>query len=76
MSDDKSTLGDLCQKHRAADAPVAYPYRVSLDRGSLRGEYRCPCGNDWSCWWDLRYSGWTIEDMGRLNRANGQESAA
>ena len=79
MSDDmsdKSTLGDCCQKHNPMTAPVVYPYRVSMDKGSLRGEYRCACGNNWSCWWDLRYSGWTLEDMERLNETADRVAAA
>ena len=69
MNDNKSTLGDCCQKHDPRTAPVVYPYRAT--RGpddNLRAEYRCTCGNDWSCWWSFTYSGWTDEDIEQLNQ--------
>jgi hypothetical protein len=70
----KSTLGDCCQKHNPMTAPVVYPYRVTRGPGdNLRAEYRCACGNDWSCWWSFRCSGWTEEDIEALNQATARE---
>lgn len=73
MNDDgKSTLGDCCQKHNPITAPVVYPHTITKDYGrdgteSLRAEYRCACGNDWSCWWSG--TGWTDEDIEAVNYA-------
>lgn len=71
MSDsDKSALGDCCQKHNPTTAPVVYPYKVTRGDGdNLRAEYRCACGNNWSCWWSARYAGWTDADIEQLNLA-------
>jgi len=60
---ERSRLGDCCQNHDPRTAPVVYPYRVTLDRGSLRGRYRCECGHEWSCWWDMHAAGWTLADV-------------
>lgn len=59
MSDsDKSTLGDCCQKHPPMTAPVVYPHHASRESGdNLRAEYRCACGNEWSCWWSFDGAG-------------------
>jgi len=79
--DEKSTLGDCCQKHNPATVPAVYPYRITKDYArdgteSLRCEYRCACGNDWSCWWNAVYAGWTDEDVEFLNLTAGLEGAA
>lgn len=68
MSDDKSTLGDCCQKHPPLTAPVVYPHHASRGpEDNLRAEYRCACGNEWSCWWSFTASGWTDADIEQLN---------
>lgn len=72
----KSALGDCCQKHDPATAPVVHPCSATLNGDNLRAEYRCACGNGWSCWWSARYAGWTAGDVDQLNRASGQETAA
>ena len=55
-------LGDCCPKHDALTAPVVHPYKVAASgEHGLRAEYRCDCGNDWSCWWDARYVGWSAD---------------
>jgi hypothetical protein len=59
----RSPLGDCCQNHDPRTAPVVYPHAVTIDRGSLRGEYQCKCGRTWSCWWDMRAAGWTAGDV-------------
>jgi hypothetical protein len=64
---EKSSLGDCCRKHDPATAPVVYPYRATLLGDNLRGEYRCACGNEWSCWWSARAAGWTAGDIAHLN---------
>ena len=63
----RSALGDCCQDHPPASAPVAYPYRAERTGATLRAEYRCPCGRTWSCWWDATASGWADGDIKRLN---------
>jgi hypothetical protein len=70
MSDsDKSALGDCCQNHYPLTAPVVYPYRATLTGDSLRAEYRCGCGSNWSCWWSASAAGWDAADVERLNQA-------
>ena len=76
MSDDRSTLGDCCQKHNPLTAPVVYPYRATLDGDNLRGEYHCACGNDWPCWWSASAVGWTADDVEFLNLTANLEGAA
>lgn len=69
----KSSLGDCCQKHNPVTAPVVYPYKVARGDGdNLRAEYRCACGNEWSCWWSARCAGWADEDIERVNLASSQ----
>ncbi len=64
-------LGDCCQKHDPHTAPVVYPYKVAMvGDDNLRAEYRCACGNDWSCWWDPYGRGWTAEYIEQYNQAN------
>lgn len=78
MSDDeRSTLGDCCQKHNPMTAPVVYPYRITKEYArdgteNLRAEYRCACGNDWSCWWNAQYAGWADEDIEAANQATAR----
>ncbi len=73
MNGDKSTLGDCCQKHNPMTAPVVYPYKVTREpEDNLRAEYRCICGNDWSCWWGGEGSGWTDEDIEAVNQATAR----
>lgn len=55
-----SRLGDACQAHDPGDYPAVYPHRVCADRGSVRAEYSCWCGERWSCWWDARAAGWPV----------------
>ena len=76
--DDRSTLGDCCQKHDPRTAPVVCPYRATLDEATdnLRADYHCACGNNWSCWWSAIGAGWTAADVEWLNAASGQENAA
>ena len=69
----RSTLGDCCQKHDPLTAPVVYPYRVTLEGDNLRAEYRCACGNDWSCWWNPDGRGWTPEYIEQYNQANAHK---
>lgn len=59
----RSLLGDRCENHDPVTAPVVYPWAVGIDRGRLRGEYRCECGREWPCWWDMAAAGWTREDV-------------
>jgi hypothetical protein len=78
--EDKSTLGDCCQKHDPMTAPVVYPYKITKDTArdgtvSLRAEYRCACGNDWSCWWNAWCAGWTDEDIEAVNQATARADA-
>jgi hypothetical protein len=74
VSDDKSTLGDCCQKHDAMTAPVVYPHKVTRDGADgLRAEYRCACGSEWFCGWNARYAGWTDEDIEALNQATARQ---
>ncbi len=63
---ERSRLGDCCQNHDPMTAPVVYPHKVTIDRDSLRGDYRCnQCGVEWPCWWDMRSAGWTLDDIAR-----------
>ena len=67
----RSALGDCCQKHDPRTAPVVYPYKVAMvGDDNLRAEYRCACGNDWSCWWNPDGRGWTAEYIEHYNEAN------
>ena len=70
---DKSPLADCCQKHNPMTAPAVRPHRATLDGDNLRAEYRCACGNDWSCWWSARCAGWTAEDVERLNLVTARQ---
>jgi hypothetical protein len=76
MSDGKSTLGDCCREHDPLTAPVVLPCRAALyeNTDNLRAEYRCECGNEWSCWWSASAVGWTAEDVGRLEQALLEEA--
>jgi len=59
-----STLADACQAdiHHPGDLPAVLPHRPPVDEnGSLRAEYRCPCGRSWTCWWDAEAAEWPIE---------------
>lgn len=58
----RSLLGDICQHHDPRTAPVAYPHSVTAEGSSLHALYRCECGAEWPCWWDMHYAGWTPED--------------
>lgn len=62
---ERSRLGDLCQNHHPATAPVVYPHTVVAEGIGLCGDYRCPkCGAEWKCWWDARAAGWMPWDAG------------
>ncbi len=60
---ERSRLGDCCQNHNPLTAPVVYPYAVGFDQGSFCAWYRCDCGREWSCHWDMAAAGWTFEDV-------------
>lgn len=56
----RSPLGDACQNHNPATAPVVYPHTVLRDGQSLQAKYLCRCGKAWTCQWDAHAAGWTI----------------
>jgi hypothetical protein len=66
VTDYSRVLGDCCPKCPPLTAPVVHPYQVKqVGDYQVRAEYRCACGNDWSCWWDARYVGWSADLAGR-----------
>jgi hypothetical protein len=62
-----SPLPDLraaCQAltHFPGDLPAVLPHTVTPnDHGSLRAEYRCPCGREWENRFDGVAPGWPLE---------------
>jgi hypothetical protein len=56
-------LADACQAdiHHPGEPDPVLPHRPPVnENGSLRAEYRCPCGRMWTCWWDARAAGWPV----------------
>jgi len=59
-----SALADACQVdiHFPGDPDPVLPHMVTPDaHGSLRAEYRCPCGRVRTCWWDAGAAGRPVE---------------
>jgi hypothetical protein len=59
-----SDLADACEGHFPGDMPAVLPHSVRPDPdapSSLRAEYRCPCGREWTCWWDAESAGWPLD---------------